>query len=48
VKGFMPGVEKIATSPNKKLRDLGISFYEECYKWMGEAVLPLVEKLNKP
>lgn len=44
----MPGVEKIATSPNKKLRDLGISFYEECYKWMGEAVLPLVEKLNKP
>ena len=30
------------------MRKIALSFYEECYKWIGDAIKPAVEKLNKP
>lgn len=30
------------------VRQSALSFYEECFRWIGEAIKPAVDKLNKP
>ena len=30
------------------VRQSALGFYEECFRWIGDAIKPAVEKLNKP
>jgi len=41
-------VNKNATSTNPAIKTAAYEFYKACYKWMGDALLPLIEdKLKK-
>jgi hypothetical protein len=41
-------IEVAVGSKQAAVRQSALSFYEECYRWIGESVKPAVEKLNKP
>ena len=48
LKLLIGGMEKAVGSRNGNVRQSALSFYEECYKWVGDGIKPAVEKLNKP
>lgn len=35
---FCEGAIKVVSSANKMVRTAGLNFYEECYRWVGEAI----------
>lgn len=41
-------MENAVGSKQATVRQSALNFYEECYKWIGESILPAVQKLNKP
>lgn len=41
-------VESAVGSKQAQVRQNALSFYEECYRWIGDSIKPAVEKLNKP
>lgn len=47
VKELAIGFEKVVSSTKKEVKVLGVQIYEELYKYMKDAVLGLVEKLEK-
>lgn len=48
LKQLATGFEKVASSSNKVVRTVGLSVYEELYKFMKDAVMVFVDKLGKP
>ena len=48
LKQILAAVEVAVGSKQAAVRKVALSFYEECYKWIGDAIKPAVEKLNKP
>jgi len=45
---FAATVVKNATSTNPAIKTAAYEFYKACYKWMGDALVPLIEdKLKK-
>lgn len=47
MKELAVGFEKVVSSTKKEVKVLGVQIYEELYKYMKDAVLGLVEKLEK-
>jgi hypothetical protein len=47
VKPFLSIAETSAGSSNPQLRGETMNFYKECYKWLGEALKPLITNLKK-
>jgi hypothetical protein len=37
----------MANSSNPGVRGEAMSFYKECYKWLGDALKPLIQSLKK-
>ena len=48
LKELLGPFEKAVGSKNAAVRQAALSFYEECYKWIGGSIQPAVDKLNKP
>lgn len=48
MKKLLKSMETAVGSKNAAVRQLALSFYEECFKWVGPAIQPAVDKLNKP
>ena len=42
VKPFLPLMEELANSSNAGMRQNVMDFYKECYKWLGDALKPLI------
>jgi len=47
VKPFLPFAETAASHTNPQMRAEIMNFYVQCYKWLGEALKPLIDKLKK-
>jgi hypothetical protein len=47
IKSFLPIAENLANSPTPAIRTEVMNFYKECYKWLGEALKPLIANLKK-
>jgi len=47
LKDFFPNIEKLAASPISSLRAEAMNFYKEAFKFMGDALRPLLLKLKK-
>lgn len=47
IKSFLPIVEGLAASSNPGLRTEAMNFYKECYKFLGDALKPLISGLKK-
>jgi hypothetical protein len=48
LKKLLSPIEQAVGSKQAEVRKSALAFYEESYKWIGEAIMPAVEKLNKP
>jgi len=46
-KPFLKQVEDMANSSNPAVRGEALNFYKECYKWLGDALKPLITGLKK-
>lgn len=42
VKPFLPIIEGLSSSSNAGVRTEAMTFYKECYKWLGEGLRPLI------
>ena len=47
IKPFMSSVDGLCGSSNPAQRGEALSFYKECYRYIGAAIMPAVEKLKK-
>lgn len=47
IKSFLPIVENAAGSSNPGMRGEAMTFYKECYKWLGDNLKPLITNLKK-
>ena len=47
VKPFLSVAETLSSSSNPQMRGEVMNFYKESYKWLGEALKPLITNLKK-
>jgi len=47
VKPFLPVVETLANSTNPQVRTEAMNFYKEAFKWLRDALKPVIQNLKK-
>lgn len=48
IKKLLSSAEMAISSKQQAVRQATLGLYEECFKWIGDAISPAVQKLNKP
>jgi hypothetical protein len=47
IKVFLPIIETMASSSVPAVRSEAMTFYKECYKWLGDGLRPMITNLKK-